>query len=446
MSFPKNFTWGVACASFQCEGAWNEDGKGPNIWDDFCHDPTTQHVKNRDTGDVACDSYHRYKEDVALMVQHNVKAYRFSISWARIIPDGDGEINHKGLEFYDNLVNELIANGIEPMITLYHWDLPSALQDKGGWLNRDIVKTFGRYAAVIAIHFKGRVKRYMTLNEPQCICALGYGNGVHAPGLVMSELAQAKIYHHLCLSHSEAYRTIKAIDPDAIVGAVTCGKQVYPQELTPENIEAAYKENFNMTYGWMWTSNIFLDPLILKKYDESAPQVVKDFAATIDPADWDLMEAPDFIGINIYQGDMVDVNGNIVQPYPGFPFTAMKWKVTPEVLRWCTQFANRRYNLPVMITENGLSCNDRIYLDGQVHDADRIDFLHKYLIELKKGIEDGANVLGYLQWSFLDNFEWAEGYNERFGLIYVDYRTCDRIPKDSAKWYANVIKTNGECL
>ena len=446
MSFPKNFTWGVACASFQCEGAWNEDGKGPNIWDDFCHDPTREHVKNRDTGDVACDSYHRYKEDVALMVQHNVKAYRFSISWARIIPDGDGEINHKGLEFYDNLVNELIANGIEPMITLYHWDLPSALQDKGGWLNRDIVKTFGRYAAVIAVHFKDRVKRYMTLNEPQCICSLGYGTGTHAPGLVMSELALAKIYHHLCLAHSEAYRTIKAIDPEAIVGTVTTGKQVYPKNHTPEAIEAAYKQNFDMTYGWEWTTNIFLDPLCLKRYDESAPQVVKDFAATIDPADWDLMEAPDFIGINVYHGEQVDDNGNIIKPYPGFPLTALKWKVSPEVMRWCTQFTNRRYGLPVMITENGLANQDWVALDGQVHDTTRIDFLHRYLIELKKGIEDGANVLGYMQWSFLDNFEWAEGYNERFGLIYVDYNTCQRIPKDSARWYAHVIETNGECL
>lgn len=446
MAFPKNFIWGVACAAYQCEGAWNEDGKGPNIWDDFCHDPTYQHIKNRDTGDVACDCFHRYKEDVALMKAHNIQAYRFSVSWARIIPDGDGEINPKGLEYYSVLVDELLKNGIEPMITLYHWDLPSALQHKGGWLNRDIVKTFERYASIIAAEFKGRVKWYMTLNEPQCICDLGHGSGVHAPGLKLSELDMARIYHNLCLSHSAAYHAIKAVNADAVVGVAVCGRQVYPQSLTPENIEAAYRENFNLTHNWTGTTNIFLDPLCLKRYDESAPEVVRQFAATIDPTDWDLMESPDFIGINIYEGDMVDENQNYVPLYPGFPRTGIKWKVSPQVLRWCTQFANRRYGKPVMITENGVSCNDRIYLDGQVHDAERIDFLNRYLLELEKGIEDGADVLGYLQWSFMDNFEWAEGYNERFGIIYVDYPTCTRIPKDSAKWYAEVIATNGESL
>ena len=185
--FPKNFLWGVACASYQCEGAWNEDGKAPNIWDDFCHDPAANNIKNRDTGDIACDSYHRYREDVALMKQLNIKAYRFSISWARVIPDGDGEVNEQGLRFYDNLVDELIASGIEPLITLYHWDLPSALQDKGGWLNREIADVFARYARIIAQRFKGRVRNFMTINEPQCIAQLGYGTGIHAPGWKLPE-------------------------------------------------------------------------------------------------------------------------------------------------------------------------------------------------------------------------------------------------------------------
>lgn len=445
--FPKDFLWGVACASYQCEGAWNEDGKGPNIWDDFCHDLTFQNVKNRDTGDVACDTYHRYREDVQLMKQHNIRAYRFSISWARVIPDGDGPVNEKGLQFYDDLVNELIANGIEPMITLYHWDLPSALQEKGGWLNREIVKAFGRYAIIIAKRFKGRVRKYMTINEPQCITALGYGNGVHAPGLKLGEENLAKIYHHLCLSHSAAQRAIKAVDAGAEVGVVTCGRMCYPESDTPENLEAAYQETFRLHEGnWLFTSNIFLDSLILRRYDDSAPAAVKRFAATIHPDDWDLMERPDFIGLNSYNGDMVAADGSYVKPYPGFPLTAIKWKVTPEVLRYGPSHLYRRYGLPVYITENGLSCNDRIYLDGQVHDAERIDFLHRYLLELSKSIADGTPVKGYLQWSFLDNFEWAEGYDERFGIIHVDYRTCDRTPKDSARWYARVIETNGECL
>ena len=445
--FPKDFLWGAACASYQCEGAWQEDGKGPSIWDEFSHDCTHPHIKEGDTGDTACDCYHRWKEDVAMMKAHNLQAYRFSVSWSRIFPRGYGEINEKGFSYYDHLVDELLANGIEPMITLYHWDLPAGLQDRGGWLNREIVGEFAEYAGAVAEHFKGRVKKYMTLNEPQCIADLGYGSGIHAPGLVLSEEKEAQIFHILCLSHSAALRAIKAADPEACVGVVTCGRQCYPEKDTPENREAAYRETFNLASpGWQFTTNIFLDSLILHRYDETAPESVRRFAATVDPADWDLMEKPDFIGINIYEGEMVDAEGNYVKPYPGFPRTANKWKVTPEVLHYCTLNNFRRYGLPIYITENGLSCNDRVYMDGKVHDADRIDFLHRYLLELRKGIEEGAPVKGYLQWSLLDNFEWAEGYRERFGMIYVDYRTGRRIPKDSAGWYAEVIRTNGASL
>lgn len=443
--FPKDFVWGVACASYQCEGAWNEDGKGRNIWDDFCHDITYNNIKNRDSGDIACDSYHRFREDIALMKAHNVKAYRFSISWARVIPDGDGAVNEKGLKFYDDLVEELLKSGIEPWITLYHWDLPSALQDKGGWLNRDIVKAFGRYASIIAERFKGRVTKYMTINEPQCVAQLGYLTGVHAPGWKLSEEKVAQVYHHICLAHSEAQRAIKSIcGNDVLVGAVPCGALAYPEKNTPENIEASYHASFDLKAGWNF--NIFLDSLILHRYDDSASDGYKRFAATIDPHDWELMETPDFLGLNIYQGFMVDESGKEVKRYPGFPLTACKWGITPEVMRYGPMHIYRRYGLPMYITENGLSCNDKVYLDGKVHDADRIDFLHRYLIELGKGIEDGAPVKGYLQWSFLDNFEWSEGYNERFGLIYVDYNTMERIPKDSAAWYANVIATNGDSL
>lgn len=442
--FPSDFKWGVACASYQCEGAWNEDGKGPNIWDDYCHDISHQYIRNRDTGDVACDSYHRYKEDVALMKQHNVKVYRFSISWARVIPDGEGAVNEMGLQFYDNLVNELLSNGIEPWITLYHWDLPSALQDKGGWLNRDIVKIFGRYAGIIARRFQGRVKYYMTLNEPQCIAQCGYLEGNHAPGLQLSHEKVGLIYHNLSLAHSEAQRVIKAIIPDALVGVVPCGSLAYPEKDTPEGREAAYRASFDLSIGWNF--NIFLDDLILHKWDDTAHEGYKRFAATIDPADWNLMEKPDFLGLNIYQGFMVDEQGREVKRYPGFPLTAIKWGITPEVMHYGPMHIYRRYGLPMYITENGLSCNDKVYLDGKVHDADRIDFLHRYLLELSKCIQEGTPVNGYLQWSFLDNFEWGQGYDERFGIIYVDYRTMERIPKDSAAWYAQVIETNGDIL
>ncbi len=443
--FPETFQWGVACASYQYEGAWNEDGKGPNIWDDFCHETGKQNVFGGHTGDVACDSYHRFREDVALMKEHNIKVYRFSISWARVIPDGAGEVNEKGLQFYDDLVNELLANGIEPWITLYHWDLPSTLQDKGGWLNRDIIPVFGRYARIIAQRFKGRVRYFMTINEPQCVAQLGYLTGTHAPGWKLSEEKVAQVYHVLCLAHSEAQRQIKAVcGEEAKVGVVPCGALAYPEKDTPQGREAAYQASFNLNVGW--TFNIYLDSLILHRYDDSVSGGFKKFAQSIDPKDWDLMEEPDFLGLNIYQGFMVNEKGEEVPREPGFPVTACKWGVTPEVMHYGPQHIYRRYGLPMYITENGLSCNDKVYLDGKVHDLDRIDFLNRYLLELAKGIEEGTPVLGYLQWSFLDNFEWAEGYNERFGLIYVDYTTCDRIPKDSARWYAKVIETNGDSL
>ena len=444
MMFSKDFLWGVACASYQCEGAWDEDGKGRSIWDDFSHTPGN--IQNGDTGDRACDSYHRWAEDVALMKQFGIQAYRFSISWPRVIPDGDGAVNEKGLEFYDNLVNELLAAGIKPMITLYHWDLPSALQDKGGWLNRDIVAAFGRYARIIADHFKGRVDTYMTLNEPQCVTELGYVAGIHAPGWKLGAREALKCYFNLCLAHSEATRQIRAaLGETAKVGVASCGRLCYPRVDTPAGREAAYQATFEPAQ-WMFTMNIFLDPLFFRRFAEGSPREVEEFAAGIAQSDWDKMEAPDFVGINVYQGDPVEEDGTYSPIPAGFPRTATKWKVTPEVMHFGPMNMYRRYGKPIMITENGLSCNDRVYLDGVVHDGERIDFLTRYLRELSKAGEEGVPLLGYMQWSFLDNFEWASGYNERFGMVYVDYETCDRIPKDSARWYAQVIQSNGEIL
>ena len=448
VKFPKDFLWGVACASYQCEGGWDADGKGPNIWDDFCHELGGDHVKNGDTGDVACDVYHRYKEDIALMKAHNVRAYRFSVSWARVIPDGDGAVNEAGLKFYEDLVDALLEAGIEPMVTLYHWDLPSALQMKGGFLNRDIVAAFARYARVVAERLGDRVKKYMTLNEPQCVTALGYGIGAHAPGWKLGGEYLARVYHILALCHSAAQREIKAVcGPDTQVGIVPCGRLCYPKEPTQANIDAAYRSSFDLSgEGWAFTHSIIMDSLVFRRYDESANATIRRFADTIPASDWDLMEKPDFIGINVYNGAEVDAEGKDTKRYPGFPLTACKWPVTPEIMHYGPMHVYRRYGLPVYISENGLSCNDMIFLDGQVHDPKRIDFLHRYLTELSKAIEDGVPVLGYLQWSFLDNFEWNSGYDERFGLIYVDYPTLRRIPKDSAKWYAKVIGTNGDCL
>lgn len=443
MMFPKGFLWGVACASYQCEGAWDEDGKGRSIWDDFTHTPG--HIYHGDTGDVACDSYHRWAEDVALMKQFGIQAYRFSVSWPRIIPDGDGPVNPKGFAYYDNLVNALLENGIRPMITLYHWDLPSALQDKGGWLNRDIVAAFGRYARIVAEHFAGRVDTYMTVNEPQCVAVLGYVTGIHAPGWRLGEREALQCYFNLGLAHSEATRAIRAAVPGAKVGVATCGRICYPAVDTPAARDAAYRAAFDPA-DWLNSMNIFLDPLFFRGYAPGSPEIVERFAAGIPQADWEKMEAPDFVGVNVYEGNPIEEDGSYSPIPAGFPMTATKWKVTPEALRFGPVNLYRRYGRPILITENGLSCNDRVYLDGKVHDGERIDFLTRYLRELSKASQEGVELLGYLQWSFLDNFEWSDGYKERFGIVYVDYATGKRTPKDSAQWYAQVIASNGESL
>ncbi|MEG0942576.1 MAG: GH1 family beta-glucosidase [Angelakisella sp.] len=444
--FPKNFVWGVACASYQCEGGWDADGKGPNIWDDFAH--AEGKVKNGDNGDIACDCYHRYAEDVVLMKELGLQAYRFSISWSRVIPNGVGEVNELGLAYYDRLIDELLQNGIEPWVTLYHWDLPSALQRKGGWLNRETVDAFARFATVIAKRFDGRVKHYMTINEPQCVVSLGLGSGIHAPGLQLTKTEQALAMHHLVLAHGVAQTALKQNSSgDIMVGVSPCGRLCYPIKDTPKGREAAYNETFNLdTEDWAFTFNIFMDGIMLNGYDDSAPKFLRDFAATIPASDWELVQKPDFMGVNVYNGSWVDDNGNWIKRHEGFPVTANKWPVTPEVMRYGMINLHKRYGLPICITENGLSSNDRVYLDGKVHDMDRIDFLHRYLLELAGAIEEGVPVIGYLQWSFLDNFEWAEGYSERFGIVYVDYPTQKRIPKESAYWYANVIAQNGSNL
>lgn len=453
MSFPKDFIWGSACASYQCEGGWDADGKGRNIWDDLCHERGKELVKCNDTGDVACDSYHLYKDDIRIMKQLGMKVYRFSISWARILPNGVGEINEAGLRYYDDLIDTLIENGIEPWVTLYHWDLPSALEEKGGWLDRATVDAFEEYARIIGERFSGRVKKYMTINEPQCVTMLGYGIGMNAPAKKLPKEYLMKIMHHLVLAHAVGMRALKSASKTPIeVGTVTCGQVCYAKEDTKENIEAAQTATFELSEdNWAFTHNIYLDPIFFGRYDvsESTPDFIKRFSSNVPEADWTLIKAsrPEFLGLNIYNADEVDATGARIKRYPGFPLTACKWPVTPQSLYFGPSNIAKRYpGLPIYITENGLSCNDRVYQDGCVHDADRIDFLDMYLKEMRRAIADGTPIKGYLHWSLLDNFEWNEGYNERFGLVYVDYPTLKRTLKDSALWYAKVIETNGEIL
>ncbi len=448
-AFPKGFIWGAACAAYQCEGAWDADGKGPSIWDDFAHETGRGHVRNDENGDVACDVYHRYESDIALMRELGYRVYRFSVNWPRVLPAGTGAVNEAGLAFYDRLVDALLAAGIEPWVTLYHWELPSALERAGGWLSRATVDAFEQYAELMARRFGDRVKRYMTVNEPQCAVGLGYGNGMHAPGKQLPEEDLIRCMHHFALAHSAAQRAIKRVSPQALVGAAPCGRLCYPLVDTEKGREAAYNASFDLSGKlgpWTFTFNIFLDSVILRRYDESATPEMRAFAAGLPGSEWALMERPDFIGVNVYHGQAVDENGEPAGRYPGFPQTAVKWPVAPEVMRYGMINLHKRYGLPLCITENGQACNDRIFLDGKVHDPDRIDYMHRYLLELKKSIDEGTPVFGYLHWSFLDNFEWADGFDERFGLVFVDYRDQRRIPKDSALWYRDVIRKNGENL
>ena len=438
MIFPENFIWGAACAAYQCEGAWNADGKGASIWDEFTHIPGK--IRNGDTGDTACDSYHRVAEDVQLLKDMGVGVYRFSMSWARILPDGTGSVNSKGFRFYDELVDALLSAGIEPWITLYHWDLPAALQREGGWLNRKTVEAFAHYAQIVGRHYQDRVHCYMPINEPQCISVLGYGRGEHAPGWKLGDVDVAQVMHNLALAHSLASRILRAIAP-VKVGTVTCGRLCYPEK--PEYEQAARAASFDLSdsrcFNWAVTHNNYLDSIFFKKYDDSAPEFLRRFASHIPQRDWDLMDIPDFLGMNIYNGTLVGDKGQVLKLPVGHPRTAIGWPVTPEVMYYGPRHLYQRYGLPIVITENGQSCNDRVFLDGKVHDPDRIDFLTKYLNELGRSITDGTPIKGYLHWSLLDNFEWAEGYAQRFGMVYVDYSDFKRIPKDSALWYRRLI-------
>ena len=450
MSFPANFVWGAATASYQIEGGVGEDGRGLSIWDTFSHTPGK--IRGGDTGDTACDSYHRWAEDVELLRSMGLKAYRFSIAWPRIFPAGTGKANPAGFAYYDALVDALLAAGIEPFVTLYHWDLPQALQDRGGWLNADTARAFADYAAAVAAHFRGRVKHYFTINEPECSVGLGYAVGNHAPGYKLDDGAVFCAWHNTIYAHCLGAAAIRAADPEAKVGLAPTGRICTPATDAPADIEAARQMMFALQDGdWTFTYNPALDPVVLGRWPEikggQAQRVIDAIPAEQLAA---LPQGrPDFIGMNIYNSIAVragESGPEYCKRAPGFPRTAINWPITPESMEWGPRFVYERYKLPIYITENGISCCDHPYLDGKVHDGDRIDFLHRYLLALRRSAESGVDLRGYFHWSLLDNFEWSEGYNERFGLVYQDYATGRRIPKDSAAWYRSVAESNGENL
>ena len=449
MTFPENFVWGAATASYQIEGAFDEDGKGPSVWDAFCRWPGK--VYAGDTGDVACDHYHRYREDVQLMSEIGLQAYRFSISWPRVIPEGVGLINEPGLDFYDRLVDALLENNIDPWVTLFHWDYPEALYHKGGWMNRDSVCWFADYAAVVVERLSDRVTHWITLNEPQVFIGLGHGLGVHAPGLRLPDADLLRITHHVLMAHGMAVRAIREnAKAEPLVGVAPVGVIKVPANDRGGDIMAARDATFSMRDKF-WNNVWYADPMILGHYPEEG---VKKFGADmpeIRDGDMEIIHQPlDFYATNIYHGDPVILAGpntwKSVTPPAGPPLTMMNWRVAPEALYWGPRFLYERYQLPIVITENGLANTDWIHLDGQVHDPQRIDYTTRYLRAYKRAIDKGVEAMGYFHWSLMDNFEWAEGYSRRFGLTFVDYQTQDRVLKDSAYWYKEVIASNGANL
>lgn len=454
MGFRKDFVWGAATASYQVEGAPREEGKGLSIWDVFCREDGK--IYENQNGDISCDQYHRYREDVKMMKDMGIQAYRFSISWPRILPDGEGEVNPKGLEYYDKLVDELLANHIQPYITLYHWDLPYELQKKGGWMNPDIPELFYKYAAILAKHFSDRVEHFITINEPQCVAGLGYLTGAHAPGLKVGAAGFFTIWHNLLKAHGMAVKAIRehAVRPVKI-GMAPCSALYYPASESEADIMAARKATFhlpnNSLEDCVWNIALWCDPVFRQEYPKEVYEYFGEYLPEITKEDMALISQPlDFYGQNMYNAVMVkaDKNGNPVRVKrpEGFPKTAIQWPVTPECMYWAPRFLSERYQKPLIITENGMSSHDWIALDGKVHDSSRIDFMHRYLKEYKRGADEGIDLLGYFSWSSMDNFEWAYGYSERFGLIYVDYQTQKRTMKDSGYFYRDVISCNGENL
>jgi beta-glucosidase len=450
--FPPDFAWGAAAAAYQIEGAWNEDGKGPSVWDMMSHRPGK--IELNHTGDVACDHYHRYAEDVALMQAIGLKAYRLSIAWPRILPDGTGAINPKGLAFYDRLVDSLLEAGIQPWVTLFHWDMPLSLYQRGGWLNREVVEWFGDYTKVVVDALGDRVKHWMTLNEPPVFIALGHLHGVHAPGdkLPMGQVLRAA--HHTLMAHGQSVQAIRAHSPQpAFVGfAPTAGAKV-PVTESAVDIEAARQTYFGLKKDTVWGLSLWNDPVYLGKYPEEAPEVYGDDWPSVSEADLKLISQPlDFMGYNCYTGDFVraDASGKpeIVPFERGNPTGTLNWlQLIPDALYWAARFQMERYGRkPFVVTENGLCNLDWIALDGKIHDAQRVDYIHRYLLGLKRAASEGYPLGGYFYWSVMDNFEWAEGYRPRFGLIHVNYETQKRTMKESAHWYREVIRTHGACL
>ncbi|HJQ30737.1 MAG TPA: GH1 family beta-glucosidase [Pyrinomonadaceae bacterium] len=442
-TFPAGFVWGTATASYQVEGAVKEDGRGVSIWDTFSHTPGK--TVDGATGDVADDHYHRYKSDVQLMKALGVKAYRFSVAWPRVFPNGDGPPNPKGLDFYKRLVDELLANGIEPFATLYHWDLPQSLQDRfGGWEGRDTSKAFADYAGYVAARLTDRVKHIFTINEFGAFIEVGYRWGVHAPGLKLTGLRLNQTRHHAVLGHGLAVRAIRAAaKPGTKVGIAENITIAAPVIETPPHIAAAERATREMNAQ-------YLNVIVEGKYTDWYLKQAGADAPKFTDEDLKIISSPlDFIGINVYTPQFVRAAdtepGFAYVPHPkSFPHAPSPWLfIGPEALYWGPRHVSKLWGAKeIYITENGCSSSDEPAPDGKVYDTDRVTYLRSYLTQLQRATSEGVPVRGYFLWSLMDNFEWADGYTNRFGLHYVDYKTQTRTPKLSADFYREVISRN----
>lgn len=444
IDLPRGFRFGAATASYQIEGAVAEDGRGTSIWDTFCRRPGA--IRNGDTGDKTCDHYHRYPEDIALMRDIGLDAYRMSVAWPRVVPDGVGTVNDRGLDFYDRVVDNLLSAGIEPFVTLYHWDLPHALQDRGGWANRDIAHWFGDYVDHVVHRLGDRVSHWITLNEPKVFTMLGHLLGMHAPG-ARNPWRYFRAVHHALLAHGEAVQRIRARASDARVGITLDLSPVYPETETPRDRRAAAIADEAL-------NRFFLDPVLRGRYPDFARRV-RLFMPRVRPDDMTQIRQPlDFLGLNNYTRTYVRA-----APVPGFGFwssaieiaeheavrngvqyTSMGWEVYPDgIYQLLTRIRDEYGNIPVYVTENGAAYSDHPTLDGSVHDPLRVEYLAAYLGAVARAVDEGCDCRGYFVWTLMDNFEWAEGFDKRFGLVYVDFATGARTPKTSARWYRDLI-------
>jgi beta-glucosidase len=451
--FPEGFLWGTATASYQVEGAVDEDGRGPSIWDTFSHTPGK--VYRGDTGDIACDQYHRLEEDLDLMVDLGVRAYRFSVAWPRIQPEGSGPANQKGLDYYRRLVDGLRSRSIEPMLTLYHWDLPQALEDRGGWSSRETSGRFAEYAGIVYEALSDSVRFWITLNEPWVSAWMGYGTGVHAPGVKDVSKALAAT-HHLLLGHGLALENLRSLGgEDNQLGITLNLSDVRPATEDAADIEAARRVDGN-------ANRLYLDPLFRGSYPEDMLEHYRsesDFAFIREGDLGKISQPPDFLGVNYYFRNTVvdgrrrselatamrfaDLDAATVLP-EGVETTAMGWPVEADGLTELLLRLHREYTrVPIYITENGRAVYDYVDPEGGVDDEERVAFLDAHFRAAHAAIEQGVDLRGYMVWSLLDNFEWAEGYSKRFGIVFVDYGTQRRIPKMSARWYREVIGRNG---